>query len=278
MKAKTPKITTDPKGGVLFVKNCSIEGPGLFEQILNSRQIPYGIVDLEAGQELPPLKNLKAVVVLGGPASANGDSPAIQAELAFLRGLLEAEVPVLGICLGLQLLVKAAGGQVTIHAIRETGVIAPDRHPYTMALTAAGRIDELFEGVGEVFPPLKAGATSVLPVFQLHGETVQLPTDPAFPSKLLATGLFCTNQAVRIGKNAWGIQGHVEITPELLKDWMHADAILREHDRIGLLRDLGYLSADYRKAADLLFGNFLAIAGLAKSPERTAAAKAANDQ
>ena len=262
MKAKTPKITTDPKGGVLFVKNATIEGPGLFQEILVARSIPYGIVDLEAGQPLPAVKGLKAVVVLGGPASANHTTPTILAELDFISQLLAAGVPYLGICLGMQLLVKAAGGQVNIHAIRETGVIAPDRHPFTMALTAQGREDELFANINDSFPPLKAGATSVLPVFQLHGETVQLPTDPAYPSRLLATGLFCTNQAVRVGEKAWGIQGHTEVTSSLLKDWMHTDPNLKDRDRIGMLRDLEHLGSEYRKAAELIFGNFLTIAGL----------------
>ncbi len=263
MKAKTPKITTDPKGGVLFIKNSTIEGPGLFKQILESRSIPYGVIDLEAGQELPAsTKGLKAVVVLGGPASANQDTPVIKTQLAFIKQLLDADIPYLGICLGMQLLVKAAGGLVTIHAIRETGSIAPDRHPFTMALTAAGRSDDLFAKIDAVFPPLKQGATSVIPVFQLHGETIQLPTDEAYPAELLATGIFCTNQAVHVGKRAWGIQGHIEVTPELLKDWMHVNASLRDRDRIGLLRDLEHLGPDYQKAAELTFSNFLGISGL----------------
>jgi len=129
-------------------------------------------------------------------------------------------------------------------------------------LSEAGRNDRLFKGVDVAFPPVKMGATSVLPVFQLHGETIVLPATEGHDSEILATGLFCTNQAARFGSTAWGIQGHLEVTRDMLETWMHDDVDLRSIDRIGLLRDFSYVQPEYERATRLIFGNFLDIAGL----------------
>lgn len=260
MKAKAP---SGPSGASLtFIKNCSREGPGALEIFAQERGVPYELRDLEAGEALPDPAACRAVVILGGPASANDQSPTMLAELDFARALLAAGVPTLGVCLGLQVLCKAAGGTVNVHSIREMGVVAPDRRPYAMALTEAGRADPLFKAIDNAFPPVKPGATIVLPVFQLHGETVVLPEGGPIESRLLATGIFCTNQAARFGAAAWGVQGHVEITRDMAEAWMHDDENLRDIDRIGLLRDLSYVIGDYERAARIVFANFLEIAGL----------------
>ena len=113
-----------------------------------------------------------------------------------------------GICLGLQTLVKAAGGRIIKSPVRETGFLDPEGSHFTTELTAAGKQDPLFEGLDHSFK-----------VFHLHGETVEL-TDSI---TLLSTGKFCRNQIVRVGKNAYGIQCHFELTPEMLETWMNED-------------------------------------------------------
>lgn len=261
MKTTANSSESIPLPCLTFVKNCGRESPGLLETIATERNTPFRIIDLEAGDALPESSSCSAVVLLGGPASANDQSARIIAELEFVADLFKQNIPVLGICLGLQILAKAAGGSVNVHSIREMGVTAPDRRPYAMALTEAGRADALFKGIDHAFPPVKMGATSVLPVFHLHGETVVLPQE-GNEAELLATGLFCTNQAARFGTNAWGIQGHIEITRDMVETWMHDDNDLRSVDRIGLLRDLSYVLPEYEKAARIIFGNFLDIAGL----------------
>ena len=260
MKITAHSSESVPLPCLTFIKNCGREGPGLLETIATERAVPFRIIDLDAGEALPDSNSCSAVVLLGGPMSANENSERMSAELVFVGELLKQEIPVFGICLGLQILAKAAGGSVNVHSIREMGVIAPDRRAYAMALTEAGRADPLFKGYDVTFPPIKLGATSVIPVFQLHGETIVLPPEPA--ATLLATGLFCTNQAARFGQRAWGIQGHVEITRTMIETWMHDDNDLRSADRIGLLRDLSYVLPEYERAARMVFGNFLDIAGL----------------
>ena len=97
---------------ILIIKNISREGPGLLEELLKKRRIGYTIIDLALGQNFPPVENFGAVVVLGGPDSANDNSRKMKIELARIREAIDANIPYLGICLGLQTLVKAAGGRI----------------------------------------------------------------------------------------------------------------------------------------------------------------------
>lgn len=244
---------------IIFIKNCSREGPGAFDMVAAERGVPVAVYDIEAGHPLPPVERVKAVVMLGGPESANDDNPSMTERIEFVGDLVRNNVPYLGVCLGMQMLVKAVGGTVYKHALKEIGSIGPDRMEYTMALNEAGRHDALFRGWEKDFPPVKAGATSVLPVFQLHGETVALPAPGA---ELIATGLFCTNQAIRVGERAWGVQGHIEVTRSLLEIWANEDEDLRSVERIGLIRNFQASAAAYERGARLVFKNFLSIAGL----------------
>jgi len=97
---------------ILIVKNNINEGPGMLEGILLQRAIKYTIIDLDKGQLIPPVEEYTAMVVLGGPDSANDNNEKMRHELAAIKKCIQLKKPYLGICLGLQTLVKAAGGQV----------------------------------------------------------------------------------------------------------------------------------------------------------------------
>ncbi|MBC8006330.1 MAG: type 1 glutamine amidotransferase, partial [Verrucomicrobia bacterium] len=182
---------------ILLVKNNTDEGPGLLEELLTERNISYHIVDLQIGQPFPEVINYKAVVVLGGPDSANDGNEKMVIELNRIREVLASNKPYLGICLGLQTLVKAGGGKVVKSLVKEIGLRGPDGQYFSVELTDQGKIDPLFRGLEHS-----------LNVFHLHGETVELTKDMT----LLATGQFCTNQVVKVGSNAYGIQCHFELT------------------------------------------------------------------
>ena len=109
------------KTGLLIIKNITREGPGLLEDLLKEQGINYEIIDLNQGQTFPPVENYKAVVVLGGPDSANDENDKMQNELKRVRECVDSHIPYLGICLGLQTLVKASGGKVVRNAIKEIG-------------------------------------------------------------------------------------------------------------------------------------------------------------
>ena len=87
------------------------EDQGLLEELLKDRGIGYTVVDLDLGQKFPSVEKYGAVVVLGGPDSANDETEKMKNELVRIGEVVAAKIPYLGICLGLQALVKASGGK-----------------------------------------------------------------------------------------------------------------------------------------------------------------------
>jgi GMP synthase (glutamine-hydrolysing) len=231
---------------LLILKNIAREGPGLLEEVLRERGIGCEVIELEKGGRLPGLDGYGALVVLGGPASANDDNEIMRSELALISDAIARGLPCLGICLGLQAMVKAAGGRVVPSPLKEKGLRGPDGNPFTVELTEEGRADPLFKGLDGAFP-----------VFQLHGETVE----PSPEMRLLASGRFCRNQVVRIAPGAYGIQCHFELTPEMLGVWTDEDPDLQGLDAEELLNDFLAINKGYNRVGRRLLQNFLDIAG-----------------
>jgi GMP synthase (glutamine-hydrolysing) len=129
--------------------------------------------------------------------SANDPLPGLAAELALLQQALKAGAPLLGICLGAQLIAKALGARVYRNAQKEIGW-AP------IHFTEAGQADPLFQGMEpeETF-------------FHWHGETFDLPQG----AEWLAYSEGCRHQAYRYRSNVYGLQFHPEVTAEMIADW-----------------------------------------------------------
>lgn len=232
---------------ILIIKNVTAEGAGMCEEILQSRQIAYEIIDLEKAQLFPAPENYSAVIVCGGPDSANDETPKIQEELSRIKEILALKIPYLGICLGLQTLVKAAGGRVMESPIKEIGFRDPENNNFTIELTPAGQDDPLFAGLNNNFP-----------VFQLHGETVELTPDIT----LLGTGKFCPNQIVHVAPGQYGLQCHFELTKEMFELWLQEDPDLKLLDPVQVRADYEAIKEKYEKVGRRLFENFLEIVGI----------------
>jgi GMP synthase (glutamine-hydrolysing) len=232
---------------LLIIKNATREGPGLLGDTLKKYDITFDTVDLDRAEQIPVLVGYKALVVLGGPDSANDTTDKMTNELMQVRQALDGGMPYLGICLGLQVLVKAAGGHVVHGKRAEVGFVDPDGEAYIIELTDSGKEDPLLNGLG-----------SPLRVFQLHGEVVEINPD----MKLLGTAAVSPSQIVKVGLRAYGIQPHFELTDDLLRAWAVEDPDLSAIGYDKLQRDFDAIKKDYTKTGETLLRNFLRIAGL----------------
>ncbi len=232
------------KPRIWFIKNMTHEAAGLFSSFAEQEKIPYAIADLHKGDPFPEVGPGQALVILGGPDSANDVTPKILSELAALRKCMQEGIPCLGICLGLQLLVKAAGGTVFRNSIKEIGFREPSGDWFEITKTSLGEQDPLLAGIPERFK-----------VFQLHGETVG--TVP--PMACLSRGRTCENQVVRVRDRVYGVQGHVELSERMFEDWLAADGDLHRMNHEDLRRDFREARTELEQSSEILFKNFLRI-------------------
>ena len=234
---------------ILIVKNIKHEGSGLLKKALSDHDIASTYVDLSSGELIPDPRNFNALVVLGGPQSANDESPSMLHQLKQIEKTLLEEIPYLGICLGMQTLVKAGGGKVVQCIEKESGFFDSGGNAYRVELTSSGKEDPLFNGMDDSFP-----------VFQLHGETVELAP---IGMELLATGNVCKNQAVKVGSRAYGLQCHFEMTDTMFTQWICIDADLKRLNPVTLSKQFESIRKEYTETGLRLMNNFLSISGLA---------------
>lgn len=231
---------------LLVVRNITRDGPGLYEAAWRERKVSTVEVDLSQGEMIPDPTDFAAMLVLGGPASANDTTGTMLIELDAVRRAVGANIPYFGSCLGHQVLVKALGGQVVKAAVREAGWRDKSGRRFELVPTPEGQAD-----------PLLAGLKAPWQVFQHHGEEVR-PT-PAMA--VLATGAGTKVQVVRAAPRAWGIQAHVEMTPEMLAGWRDEMKDLQAIPDAVYAADHAEIRAIYEANAKQLFYNFLTQAG-----------------
>jgi GMP synthase-like glutamine amidotransferase len=185
---------------VLIVQHTAHEGLGHLLEWLPAAGVDVHPIHPYLGHRVPPSVEGDALIVLGGPMGANDDdvAPWLPATRALLTTAIDDGVPTLGICLGAQLLAVAAGGQVV------RGEAGPEL------------------GLGEVDVPVgdELLTAGTMPVVQWHYDTVTVLPDGA---QLLASSALYPVQAFRVGEVAWGLQFHVEATPDMVRDWARED-------------------------------------------------------
>jgi GMP synthase-like glutamine amidotransferase len=230
---------------ILIVKHIDIEGPGTLGDFLNAQGEPFQILELGAGAPIPSSPNIfKAVIVLGGPMNVDEENvyPFLKPENDFIQKILKAGIPYLGICLGSQLLAKAAGARVVKSPVKEIGW-------YQIKKCQLAESDRLFDGFCEE-----------VPVFHWHGDMFQIPSN----GTLLASADGCPHQALRVGKNAYGLQFHVEVTDESIKEWCDEycanDLPGRLDHAKSMLEDYWKYKQCFDAQAQWLYRNFLEIA------------------
>ncbi len=191
---------------VLVLKHVASEGPGLLKDGFEKAGAEVLEVNLYEGESIPEAGEYQVVVSMGGPMNVYEDHryPFLKEEAEFLKRRIDEGEPVLGICLGAQMIARACGAKVRKAEVEEIGW-------FPVHITSAGRADELFWD----FP-------SQLQVFQWHGDTFEVPPQ----GTLLFKAPLCPNQAFRI-RNAYALQFHIEVTEELLSTWFRKDPKLK---------------------------------------------------
>ena len=179
-------------------RHIGCEGPGYLAQVLDRQSIPWRLVRIDRDEAVPAeLTDTSGLVFMGGPMSVNDPLPWIGQELALIRAAHAAGLPVLGHCLGGQLISKALGGVISANPVREIGW-HPVRH------SSNPLAHDWLAGIPD--PTL---------LFHWHGETFSLPDNAA----LLLENDNCAHQAFAIG-NTLALQCHVEMTAPMVREWV----------------------------------------------------------
>jgi len=193
---------------------------------------------------VPDVSRYHGLIILGGPMSANelNRYPHLDAEKDAIRHAVDDEIPVLGICLGAQLIAAALGARVRKNPAKEIGW-------FEVVPTDAGHQDPLFS---------KFGGPEM--IFHWHGDTFALPQG----AHHLARSEACPNQAFRFGDSAYGLQFHLEVDAVLIERWLRTPVHLREITALGntvdpeqIRTDTSRYMARSTELSGAVFGEFI---------------------
>ena len=188
---------------IAIIRHISNEGPGYLGQFLDVRKLPYQLIRVDTGESIPDsLAGFSAIVLMGGLMSVNDSLPWIADEITLIRKALDADMPVLGHCLGGQMIAKALGAQVSNNRVREFGW-------HRIQCRRRSDTDHWLADLPDEFD-----------AFHWHGETFALPRG----AHHLFSNQWCENQGFSYGKSL-ALQCHIEMTEPMIRDWVaHAPA------------------------------------------------------
>lgn len=223
---------------VLAFRHVPFEGVGRIAPALAERGISLDYADLyRPAAPAPSIASYDGLIFLGGPMSANHPLPFLSLECQLISQAVAARQPLLGICLGSQLIARALGAAVHPNPVKEIGW-------FDVRFTPDASTDPLFSSL--------AAPESI---FHWHSDTWELPPG----ATLLASSDACPNQAFRAGPLIYGLQFHLEVTPAMIADWQLQD------ENCGDVRDLPAPIDPHHNAshlavlAQLIFGRWAGL-------------------
>ena len=182
---------------VAIFRHWPTEGPGYFATVLGRHHIPWRVIEIDSGEAVPDdPRAFSGLAFMGGPMSVNDDLPWIAPELQLIRASVEVGVPVLGHCLGGQLMSKALGGAVSRTPLKEIGW---------------GDVEVLNNPAAQQW---FGHAPASFMSFHWHGETFTIPSG----AERVLANQYCENQAFALGPHL-GMQCHIEMTPDMIDTW-----------------------------------------------------------
>ena len=216
----------------LVIMHVESEGPGTLGEFLQSYGFRLQTVKLHKEEKLPrSVQQFDAIVSMGGHMSVRDEAlyPFLKDEKEFLRKAIDKNIPILGICLGAQMIAHACGAAVEPANEKKVGW-------KNVFVTGEGRKDILFQGLPDI-----------LQVFQWHEDTFEMPHG----GTLLATGKECPHQAFRY-RNAYGFQFHIEVTENILTEWFETQPEC--DDYINIYKEI---ERDYCVKSQMIYANFI---------------------
>lgn len=183
---------------VLVFRFSQTEGPGYLGSFLTRHSILWTQINVDSGEAVPEnISGYSGLVLMGGPMSVNDNLPWIPQVLDLIREAIAKNIPVLGHCLGGQLMSKALGATITANPVKEIGWGGISKVGHTPAPEWLGALPSSFE------------------VFQWHGETFTIPEQA---TRLLESP-FCPNQAWLLNNMHLALQCHIEMTAAMIQAW-----------------------------------------------------------
>ncbi|MBL8412882.1 MAG: type 1 glutamine amidotransferase [Propionivibrio sp.] len=185
---------------IAIFRHTKTEGPGYFATFLDLHSIPWQLIAIDRGETVPVhVGEFSGLCLMGGPMSVNDSLPWIEPLCALIRDADASGLPVIGHCLGGQLISKALGGHITRSPVKEIG----------WGNAGAENNDSARHWLGE-----SLDQSGVATVFQWHGETFSIPPG----AQRILTNPFCANQMFTRGLHL-AMQCHVEMTIEMISEW-----------------------------------------------------------
>ena len=228
----------------LILQHIRCEPPAVYEDVLRERGVEIVRVELDESEPIPDWRDFNGIVAMGGPMSVNDDDslPWLREEKRVIAEAVRAGIPYWGVCLGCQLLAASLGAKVYRGPRPEVGLLK-------VSQTQGGDDDPVFIGAPREFLTL-----------QWHSDTFDLPKGGI----LLASSTLYEAQAFRWGRNAYGLQFHLEVSAELARQWgdvpayaSDLTATLGANSLPGFIGDIEKFAPEINSVGRKMFENWL---------------------
>lgn len=215
-----------------------IEGPGTIGDYLQRLKLPSHTVDLSKGEPIPELEQFSHLLIMGGPMAVYEMErfPFLKEEADLIERALRADKPILGICLGSQMIAHVLGAKVYPGAEKEIGW-------YKIALTE--------DAMGDSVMSELAVENKKAIVFQWHGDTFDLPSGAV----RLASSELYPHQAFKFSASVYALQFHIEVTPAILRQWFGNE---KDMDVAKILSETDAVVVPYHRRAENFYSKFFA--------------------